>query len=83
VGQLDNKVALVTGSGQGLGRACAQILAREGAKVVVADLNEETGQETVALIKQGGGEAAFVAANVARSVDVQAMVTAAMRRLQE
>ncbi len=76
--QLDNKVALVTGSGQGLGRACAQIFAREGAKVVVVDLNRETGEETVALIRQAGGDATFVSANVSRSADVQAMVQAAI-----
>jgi NAD(P)-dependent dehydrogenase (short-subunit alcohol dehydrogenase family) len=78
VRQLDNKVALVTGSGQGLGRACAQIFAREGAKVVVVDLNRETGEETVALIRQAGGDATFVSANVSRSADVQAMVQAAI-----
>jgi NAD(P)-dependent dehydrogenase (short-subunit alcohol dehydrogenase family) len=78
MGQLDNKVALVTGSGRGLGRACAQVFSREGAKVVVVDLNRETGEETVRLIKQSGGEAIFVEANIARSQDVQRMVRAAV-----
>jgi NAD(P)-dependent dehydrogenase (short-subunit alcohol dehydrogenase family) len=72
VGQLDNKIARVTGSGQGLGSACAPIFAREGAKVVVVDFNQESRQETVALVRQAGGEAASVTANVARSADVQA-----------
>ncbi len=80
MGQLDNKVALVTGSGRGLGRACAQIFAREGAKVVIVDLNRENGEETVGLIKHAGGEAIFVEANIARSEDVQRMVRAAVDR---
>ena len=78
MGQLDQKVALVTGSGRGLGRACAQIFAREGAKVVVVDLNRESGDETVRLIKEAGGDAIFVDADVGRSDDVQRMVRAAV-----
>ena len=46
---LSNKIGLVTGSGQGIGRAIALSFAREGAKVVVADFNEEMGQQTVVL----------------------------------
>src|SRR5690242_16781623 len=75
---LDGKVALVTGSGRGLGRACAQLLAREGARVVVAEINEETGEETAQLIRAGGGEAAFVRVDISRSADVQAMVAFAV-----
>ena len=59
MGKLDGKVGLVTGAARGLGRACAQILAREGAKVVVADLVREGGEETVRLINNAGGEALF------------------------
>jgi NAD(P)-dependent dehydrogenase (short-subunit alcohol dehydrogenase family) len=54
MGSLDGKVALVTGSGSGLGRACARLFSREGAKVIVADIRPEGGEETVELIKQAG-----------------------------
>jgi NAD(P)-dependent dehydrogenase (short-subunit alcohol dehydrogenase family) len=78
VGKLDGKVALVTGAARGLGRACAQIFAREGARVVVVDMQREGGEETVSLIKAAGGEAMFVSADISRSADVQAMVRAAV-----
>ena len=77
MGQLDGKVALVTGSGRGLGRACAKIFAREGAKVVIVDLNPVDGAESVRLIKDAGGEAVFVEANVGVSEDIQRMVRTA------
>jgi NAD(P)-dependent dehydrogenase (short-subunit alcohol dehydrogenase family) len=78
MGQLDGKVALVTGAGRGLGRACARIFAREGARVVVVDINGENGEESVNLIKERGGEATFVSADVSRSADVQTMVRLAV-----
>jgi glucose 1-dehydrogenase len=71
---LDGKVALVTGAGRGLGRACAQLFAEAGAKVVVAEIDPATGEETARLIRAGGGEAAFVRADISSSADVQAMV---------
>jgi NAD(P)-dependent dehydrogenase (short-subunit alcohol dehydrogenase family) len=58
--QLENKVAIVTGAGSGIGRAVAISYAREGAKVVVADIDEEGGKETVELIAADGGEATFI-----------------------
>jgi NAD(P)-dependent dehydrogenase (short-subunit alcohol dehydrogenase family) len=64
MGTLNSKVALVTGAGRGLGRACARIFAREGASVVVADIQRDNGEETVKLIKDAGGEATFAAADV-------------------
>jgi len=68
-------VAVITGAGSGIGRACALAFASEGAKVVVADIVAADGEETVGLIKAAGGEALFVPCNVAKSVDVSALMT--------
>ena len=78
MGMLENKVAVVTGAGQGIGRAIALSYAREGARVVVADFNEEMGQETVKLIEETGGEAAFVHGDVSKEDSVKAMVDSAV-----
>src|SRR5229473_2631427 len=76
-GRLTGKVALVTGGSSGIGRATAQIFAREGAKVVVADVGVEGGEETVRLIQAAGGEAVFMKTDVSKSADVEAMVNTA------
>ena len=77
-GHLDGKVALVTGAGSGIGRATALACVREGANVVVADIVKEGGEETVTMIKDGGGEATFVQTNVTQAADVEALVAAAV-----
>lgn len=73
-GIVADKVALVTGAAGGIGRAAAQIFAREGAKVVVADLQEENGWQTVELIKSQGGEATFVRCDVSQGTEVERLV---------
>jgi NAD(P)-dependent dehydrogenase (short-subunit alcohol dehydrogenase family) len=77
-GYLDGKAALVTGAGSGIGRATALACAREGAKIVVADMAVEGGEETVSMIKSAGGEATFVLVNVTQAAEVEAMVAAAV-----
>lgn len=73
-GQLNSKIALVTGGSSGIGRATAALFAREGARVVIADLNPEGGEETVRLIRDAGGEALFLRADVSQAVEVEALV---------
>jgi NAD(P)-dependent dehydrogenase (short-subunit alcohol dehydrogenase family) len=72
---LDGKVALVTGAGSGIGRATALTFAREGAKVVVADIIAEGGEETVRMVKAAGGEALFVKTDVSKAAEVEALIT--------
>jgi NAD(P)-dependent dehydrogenase (short-subunit alcohol dehydrogenase family) len=71
---LEGKIALVTGGGSGIGKATALAFAREGAKVVVDDINAEGGEETVRLIKKANGEATFVKADVRIEAEVKKMV---------
>ncbi len=75
---LEGKVGLVTGGGRGLGQACCELVAREGGKVIVADIDPKTGEETVRLVKAAGGDARFVRTDVSQSRDVEAMVKAAI-----
>lgn len=72
--RLAGKVAVITGAGVGIGRATAQLFAKEGAAVAVADLNPTTGQETVRLIEAAGGRAFFVQADVSQADQVQEML---------
>jgi NAD(P)-dependent dehydrogenase (short-subunit alcohol dehydrogenase family) len=76
--RLANKVALITGSAGGMGRAAAELFASEGASVVVTDVNAEAGEETVRGIQQAGGSAIFVRANVAEEAEVKALIQQAI-----
>lgn len=78
MGRLEEKVVVITAAGSGMGRASARLMAREGAKVVVADINPAAGQETVGLIKDSGGEATFVQVDVTRIPDLQKMIKTAV-----
>lgn len=84
MGQLDGRVAIVTGGASGIGAACAQTLAREGAKVVVTDIDERLGQEVAGHITQSGGEATFLHQDVtdeARWPQIMAATQARFGRL--
>jgi NAD(P)-dependent dehydrogenase (short-subunit alcohol dehydrogenase family) len=78
--RLGNKVAIVTGGGGGIGRATARLFAQEGAKVVVSDVNESSGEETVQLIKETGGETYFISADVSISIQVEQLITQTVDR---
>lgn len=73
--RLKNKVAIITGGASGIGRGSSFMFAKEGAKVVIADINEEQGEQVAQEICSSGGEAMFVAADVSQQDQVQAMVS--------
>jgi NAD(P)-dependent dehydrogenase (short-subunit alcohol dehydrogenase family) len=77
--QLDGKIALITGAASGIGRAAALLLAREGASVVLTDLNESAGQTAATEITQDGGHAIFEPADVTRAADCQRVTERAVR----
>jgi NAD(P)-dependent dehydrogenase (short-subunit alcohol dehydrogenase family) len=74
------KVGLVTGAASGIGEAVARCYAREGAAVIVSDVNKDSGEKVADAIRHSGGEAVFVAANVSAPEDCERMVRAAMDR---
>jgi NAD(P)-dependent dehydrogenase (short-subunit alcohol dehydrogenase family) len=77
--KFENKSVVITGAASGIGRATALAFASEGGKVMVSDINETGGQETVAMIKNQGGEAAFFKANVANKDEVSALMAATVK----
>ena len=71
---LENKIALITGAGEGIGHATALMMARDGARVAVVDRQQALGEATVELIRSNGGDAIFIKADVSRHDDIRAMV---------
>lgn len=78
--KLADRVALITGAGSGIGRGCALMFAKEGARIAVADINEQSAAETVRQIRGQGGEAIAIAADVSSPDDAQAMVEATLKQ---
>ena len=71
---LEGKVAIITGAGSGIGKAAAELFAKEGAKVVVSDINEANGKSAVDEIKKNGGEAFFIKADSSKPEDNEALI---------
>lgn len=78
MGKLDGKVAIITGAALGMGKAAAILFAQEGAKVVVADVQDEHGNETVKIINEGGGKSIFVHTDVSKVEDVKNLIKTAV-----
>jgi NAD(P)-dependent dehydrogenase (short-subunit alcohol dehydrogenase family) len=75
--RLKGKVALITGGGSGIGRQASLLFAKEGAEILVVDMNEAAGNETAEMVKQAGGRAAFSRADVSKAADCSHMVATA------
>lgn len=78
--RLKGRTALITGAGMGIGREAAVLFAREGARIVIGDLDERAARETAGLVEAAGGEALAVAGDVALEADVRRMVEEGARR---
>ena len=78
--RLKDKVAIITGAGSGLGRASALLFAKEGARVVVAEIISEDGEETVKRVRDAGGDAVFCQTDVTKAADCEKMVKVAVEK---
>ena len=76
--RLEGKATIVTGGASGIGRAICEVFAEEGARLTIADIDVEGGEQTLASIRAAGGKAQFVATDVSQEADVEAMVRAAV-----
>ena len=80
MGRLDGKIAVITGAAAGIGKASAALFAREGATVVMADVKADLGEKAAAAIRDAGGTAEFVAADVSKEDDVRALIDGTVER---
>ncbi|MCX9074780.1 MAG: 3-oxoacyl-ACP reductase FabG [Candidatus Methanoperedens sp.] len=78
--RLENKVTIITGAGSGIGRETALLFAKEGARVVVADVNEKAGEETAAEIKKNGGDGYFAKLDVSNRAEIKQVVRDALEK---
>ena len=83
MGRVSGKVAVVTGGASGLGKAVATLLSKEGAKVVIADINEAGGKQTAETIQNGGGQAVFVKLDVTSESDWENVMQTTLERFQK
>jgi NAD(P)-dependent dehydrogenase (short-subunit alcohol dehydrogenase family) len=78
--RLKDKVAIITGAGMGIGQTMAILFSKEGAKIVIAEINVQAGQETLKKIKEKGGEAIFISTDISKEANVEAMAKKTLQK---